>query len=140
MAKVLVTTIALLLLGAACAHPPAASQAPLPPAQASHLAPAPAEPALYRVGHVTWHPQGFVNQPVRIVGYLLRREVGYLLFSDENHGPVTLHDLPVTGSGLDLVAFGPKYLLSGVFLPSGLVASNKNPYHLQLTSPPRVAP
>jgi len=99
-----------------------------------------ASPALalpiHSVGHVTWHPKRYAGQMVEMRGYLLRREKGYVLFSDEPGGSVSAHDLPVTGTGaLDMKA-RQKYLLTGRFVKGGLKAANHNPYHLALTVPP----
>ena len=93
-------------------------------------------PAPIRVGAVTWHTKNFVNKEVKIVGFVLKKEKGYILFSDEATGPVTVGDMPVVGSGVDNMVLKGKYILQGVFLYNGLTASNGNQYHLELTQLP----
>ena len=90
----------------------------------------------YTVGEVTRHAQSFVGQTVLIRGYLLQKENGYVIFSDEATGSISSFDLPVTGQGFDLMQANQAYLLQGVFLGQGLTASNGNAYHLELSSPP----
>src|SRR5579872_245134 len=88
------------------------------------------------IGSVTRHDQNFINQEVKIQGYLLKTEVGYDIFSDEAAGPIGIYDLPVTGQGVDTIVTGQKYILEGQFVSGGLVSSNGNPNHLQLSGPP----
>ncbi|HEV7424502.1 MAG TPA: hypothetical protein VGO21_04940, partial [Candidatus Paceibacterota bacterium] len=42
-----------------------------------------------RVGAVTWHTKNFVNKEVKIVGFVLKKENNYVLFSDEATGAIT---------------------------------------------------
>ncbi|WP_127902698.1 hypothetical protein [Solirhodobacter olei] len=91
---------------------------------------------LHRVGTVTWHPTRYSGKVVRMEGYLLRREKGYILFSDEPGGSVSSHDLPVIGTGIETIRPKRKYILTGLFVKGGLRAANHNPYHLKLTAPP----
>jgi hypothetical protein len=98
--------------------------------------PAPA-PALRRVGAVTRHPNRYVGEVVRLSGFLLKREPGYILFSDEPGGRVGRFDLPVTGRGIDEIQPRHRYHIEGRFLDGGLAAANGNPYHLELSAPPR---
>lgn len=92
---------------------------------------------LHRVGTVTWHPTRYAGKTVKMRGYLLRREVGYVFFSDEPGGKVSAHDLPVTGAGIDTIKDRRKYILVGRFVKGGLKAANRYPYHLALTAPPK---
>ena len=55
--------------------------------------------AVHKVGAVTWHAAKFVGKDVVLEGYVLAKEPGYVLFSDEATGKITAHDLPVTGPG-----------------------------------------
>jgi hypothetical protein len=96
-------------------------------------------PVVHKVGAVTRHASTFVGQDVALSGYLLAREDGYILFSDEPGGRISRYDLPVTGDGIDQVAPRTRYLIEGSFLDHGLKASNGNPDHLELTKPPQVA-
>lgn len=95
---------------------------------------------LHTIGQVTRHARGFIGEHVRLQGYLLKREKGYLLFSDEAGGPIGRYDLPVTGSGLEAVILKQKYILEGTFLDHVPVASNGNPDHVELSAPPQPAP
>ncbi len=90
----------------------------------------------HTVGEVTRHVQSFVGQTVLLRGYLLKKESGYVIFSDEATGSMSNFDLPVTGQGIDLIQPNQAYLVQGVFLGQGLTASNGNPYHLELSSLP----
>jgi|GEM_PF-4629360 len=92
-----------------------------------------------RVGAVTWHAKNFVGKEVRVVGFVLKKEKGYILFSDEGTGAVTVGDMPVVGSGVDNMLLKGKYILEGKFVYLGLVASNGNKYHLELSQPPIIA-
>jgi len=93
-------------------------------------------PIAHKIGSVTWHAARFVNQDLALSGYLLLRADGYVLFSDEPSGAISAHDLPVTGHGIDTVVPNVRYIISGHFVHGGLVASNGNPYHLELTAVP----
>ena len=72
-------------------------------------------------------------------GYLLARENGYILFSDEPGGRIGRYDLPVTGDGIDGIVPGKRFVIEGTFLDHGLTASNGNPDHLELVKPPQPA-
>lgn len=102
-------------------------------AQAS---PIPNPSTLQTIGQVTRHASQFVNQTVRLQGYLIKKENGYLIFSDEPNGAISSYDLPVVGPGIDAVLFNQKYVLEGKFVYGGLKSSNGNLYHLELTSAP----
>lgn len=93
-------------------------------------------PTTLKIGQVTWHPDDFINQNIHAEGYLLTKESGYAVFSDESSGSVTPHDLAVTGPGLDTLKFKQKYVLEGKFVFGGLESINKSPYHLELSNPP----
>ena len=92
---------------------------------------------VHKVGAVTRHASKFVDQDVLLSGYLLVREDGYVLFSDEPTGKVSQYDLPVVGDGLDQMLPTKRYVIEGKFLDHGLTASNANLYHLELSGPPR---
>lgn len=98
--------------------------------------PALADLPVHRVGKVTWHPLGYVGKVIALRGYLLQRDDGYILFSDEPGGKVSAHDLPVTGPGIETLTDHQPYLLYGRFVKGGLAAANGSPYHLELTEPP----
>lgn len=98
--------------------------------------PALADLPVHKVGKVTWHPLGYVGKTIALKGYLLQRDKGFILFSDEPGGKISAHDLPVTGTGIDTLKDHQLYLLHGRFTKGGLVAANGNPYHLELTEPP----
>ena len=96
--------------------------------------------APHRIGSVTWHPKRYAGKVLDLVGYPLVRHDGYVLFSDEAHGAVSAHDLPVVGTDLGKMELHRRYRIQGKFVHGGLVAGNGNPYHLQLTAPPKPAP
>jgi hypothetical protein len=99
--------------------------------------PVPPRPqVVYKVGQVTWHAQRFIDQEVVLSGYLLTREKGYVIVSDEPSGRISAHDLPVIGPGLDQMQPMKRYLMEGKFLDHGLLASNGNRYHLELAAAP----
>ncbi len=98
--------------------------------------PALAQP-IHTVGNVTWHPASYAGKTVAMKGYLLRRETGYVIFSDEPRGKLSAHDLPVTGPDIAGLKADQKYLLTGRFVKGGLAAMNHNPYHLVLTEAPK---
>ncbi len=106
---------------------------------AAVIHPAAAAPAVHTVGSVTRHAAKFVGQDVAMRGYLLARENGYVLFSDEPGGRIGRYDLPVTGNGVAAIVPRKRYVIEGTFLDHGLVASNGNPDHLELTKPPQPA-
>ncbi len=93
---------------------------------------------LHTIGQVTRHASDFVGQNVRVEGYLIKKEAGYLIFSDEATGAISSFDLPIVGLGIDTIKSGPKYVLDGKFVEGGLQSSNKNPYHLELSSSPKL--
>ena len=94
---------------------------------------------MHTVGQVTRHAAQFVGQTVLLKGYLLKKESGYIIFSDEPTGSISAYDLPVIGTGFDTIQPKQAYLLQGVFLGSGLTASNGNAYHLELSALPTKA-
>ncbi|HEX9503670.1 MAG TPA: hypothetical protein VF974_05110 [Patescibacteria group bacterium] len=141
MKRITLVIASVLLLASAC-NKPKNSVIQTPPSTPAVIVPAKQPmkealplPALHTVGQVTWHAGGFINQRVRVRGYLLKTEKGYILFSDESSGPITLHDLPVTGVGIENMKTKLKYELVGTFLDHGLTASNKSPNHLELETP-----
>ena len=95
--------------------------------------------AIHKVGKVTWHPARYVGHSIRLEGYVLVKEAGYVLFSDEATGKVSMHDLPVIGTGVEQMLQGEKYLLEGKFVHGGFKAMNASPYHLELSAPPQIA-
>ncbi len=86
----------------------------------------------HTVGEVTQHAQSFVGQTVLIQGYFLKKEAGYIIFSDESTGLISSYDLPITGTGIDLMQPNHLYLVNGLFVNHGLTSSNSNQYHLEL--------
>ena len=94
---------------------------------------------IHSVGAVTRNAGQYVGQTVLLQGYLLQKESGYIIFSDEPTGSVSGYDLPVTGQGIDLIRPKQAYLVEGTFLDHGLVASNGSIYHLELSSSPSLA-
>ena len=102
------------------------------------IPPAP-RPTVHKVGAVTRHAAKFIGQDVVMRGYLIARESGYILFSDEPGGRIGRYDLPVTGDGIDGIVPGKRFVIEGTFLDHGLTASNGNPDHLELTAPPQLA-
>ena len=96
----------------------------------------PADTHLRKIGAVTWHPLKFVGKEVTLSGYMLSREKDYVIFSDEPTGRISSHDLPVSGPGTEALQSHKKYKIQGKFLDSGLVATNGNTYHLELTAAP----
>jgi hypothetical protein len=101
--------------------------------------PAAAAPTVHKVGAVTRHAPAFIGQDVVMRGYLLARENGYILFSDEPGGRIGRYDLPVSGAGIDQIVPRNRYVIEGKFLDHGLKALNGNPDHLELSQPPQLA-
>lgn len=95
---------------------------------------------IHSIGSVTRHAGDFLNQTVRVQGYVLKKESGYVIFSDEASGSITSYDLPVAGSGTESLQFNQKYALIGKFVHGGLQSSNQNPYHLDLSNQPELVP
>jgi len=93
-------------------------------------------PTVHKIGAVTWHATRFANQDLVLTGYMLERDSGYVLFSDEPNGAISAHDLPVTGVGLDLLQSKVKYILRGHFARGLHPASNGNVYSLELSTVP----
>ncbi len=89
------------------------------------------------IGSVTRHAADFLNQTVTVQGYLLKKENSYAIFSDEASGAIGQYDLPVSGTGIDTVVLGQKYILTGKFVAGGLPGSNGNPNHLELSALPQ---
>jgi len=106
---------------------------------AAAVHPAASAPTVHKVGAVTRHAAKFIGQDVTMRGYLLARENGYILFSDEPGGRIGRYDLPVSGAGIDQTVPGKRFVIEGRFLDHGLKASNGNPDHLELTQPPQPA-
>lgn len=91
---------------------------------------------IYTVGEITRHTGQFVGQTVLIKGYLIKKEPGYIIFSDEPTGLISSYDLPITGQNIDLLQSNHLYSVEGTFLDHGLVSSNGNKFHLELTTAP----
>ena len=108
-------------------------------ALAAAVYPAASAPTVHKVGAVTRHAAKFIGQDVVMRGYLLARENGYILFSDEPGGRIGRYDLPVTGDGIDKIVPRKRYVIEGTFLDHGLTALNGNPDHLELVKPPQPA-
>ncbi len=89
-----------------------------------------------RIGNITWHPKNFIDKEVFLVGYVLKKEKDYDIFSDEAGGAITSHDLPVSGTGVDQLVLKQKYTITGIFRYKGLSASNGSAYHLELSATP----
>jgi hypothetical protein len=92
-----------------------------------------------KVGMVTRHAQGFVGHHVLLSGYLLARDTGYILFSDEPRGRISRYDLPVAGAGIDQMMPRKRYVIEGEFLDRGFAAGNGSRYQLELSAPPRLS-
>lgn len=88
------------------------------------------------IGKVTRHAAKFVGKPVTLVGYPLELPPATVYFSDEATGKIGLHDLAVTGPGLDAVLLGHKYILTGDFKATDAAASNGSKTVLELSQPP----
>ncbi len=86
-------------------------------------------PAVYAVGAVTRNPAPYIGATLAIRGYLLEKDTGYDIISDEPTGTVGPYDLPVTGPLLASLHSGILYTLQGTFLGQGLTARNGNPDH-----------
>lgn len=113
---------------------PLSAQTSLKQASSSPTAIKSAGLPLYRVGQITRHAKNFLGQHLRLEGYLLQKEVGYVIFSDEAKGPVGFYDLPVVGVQTATIQPGTKYILEGVFSQSRLLTINHNPYSLKLSN------
>lgn len=93
--------------------------------------------AVHSVGSVTWHPKGFIGRTVEMRAYVLAVEDGVILLSDEPNGPVSAHDLPVSGVGADQLVLGRRYVVTGTFVKDARPAPTGSSYHLELSVPPR---
>ncbi len=96
-------------------------------------------PAASLVGKITRHANNFINKNVKVRGYLIKKEIGYIIISDEASGAISMYDLPVIGPGIDAVKPNKKYVFQGMFLGQGRVFSNNSPDHLELSQPPELA-
>jgi hypothetical protein len=94
----------------------------------------------HTVGQITRSAQNFIGTEVKIQGYLLKSESGYIIVSDEPAGSISQYDLPITGLGIIIVEPNKKYTFQGIFLGQGLVSSNQNPNHLELSQLPEYVP
>ena len=92
-------------------------------------------PPPLKVGAVSRHASRYVGKQVTIAGYLLARESGYVLVSDEPGGRIGHYDLPVTGDGLATLRPRLRYVFEGRLLDHGLKAINGDPVHLELSAP-----
>jgi len=97
------------------------------------------QPTPLKVGAVTRHAERFVGQHVLLSGYLLARDAGYILFSDEPRGKISRYDLPVAGPGIDQIMPTKRNLIEGEFLDRSVAASNGSQYQLELSAPPRLS-
>jgi hypothetical protein len=101
------------------------------------LAPSPsAAPAPISVGYLMKHRQSLVGVETAIEGYMIKKDTGYIIFSDEKIDTPNPNDLPVNGSGEERIMPRQKYILTGRLVYKGLAASNGNPYHFELTKKP----
>ena len=94
------------------------------------------QPKPLKVGKVTFHVKKFAGQDVLLVGYPLSLAPGTVYFSDEAAGKITVHDLAVSGAGLEVLQSGHKYVIAGKFVGPGAAASNGSLYHLELSAAP----
>ena len=92
-------------------------------------------PQPLKVGTVSRHASGYAGKQVSIVGYVLARENGYVLVSDEPGGRIGHYDLPVTGAALADLKPRVRYVFQGELLDHGLKAVNGDPVHLELSGP-----
>lgn len=111
---------------------PAKATSTEPPAPTAQNSP------IYTVGYVMRHRLNLLNQPIRTKGYVIQRQVSYIIFSDEPVAVPNPNDLPVTGQGIAVMASGKQYILAGKLVYKGLAASNQNPYHFELATPPEM--
>lgn len=141
MKKITLITLGIVLLAAACNRSQRVIQ-PQAPASKTAQAQKPNLPVqvlpLHTVGQITRHAAGFINQKVRMQGYLLKKESGYIIFSDEPGGGINQYDLPVVGPGIETIQPKHKYELQGTFLDHGLKANNGNLDHLELLITPKL--
>ncbi|MDB5194373.1 MAG: Kelch repeat-containing protein [Parcubacteria group bacterium] len=114
-------------------------EVPMPSVQAATTSTQVLPLSTQTVGFVTRHSAKYLGTAVRLKGYVLKQENGYVIFSDEPNGSISSFDLPVTGTGIDTMQNKQQYIIEGNFISHGLTASNNNPNHLELTKPPEVA-
>ena len=91
-------------------------------------------PMAYAVGTITRNPAPYIGTLLAIRGYLLQKDAGYDIISDEPTGSIGPYDLPVTGQPIASLDPGILYTLHGTFLDQGLTADNGNPDHFAVTS------
>lgn len=87
----------------------------------------------FTVGYITSHSSELVGTVMKVDGYMLKQENGYLMFSDESSGNISSGDLPVLTSGTDSFAPNQKYQLIGELINGGIDAINKNTYHFEFS-------
>jgi hypothetical protein len=145
MKKIILFLIGIALLATSCNKPQTTIKSQVPvvaldfkPVQSPKPNPPTPVLPLHTVGQITRHTAGFINQQVRIQGYLLKKEADYIIFSDESGGAISQYDLPVVGSGIEIIQPNRKYELRGIFLDHGLNASNGSPNHLELLITPQL--
>ena len=85
------------------------------------------------IGAVTRHAGAYVGKVILLHGYVLKKETGYVIMSDEPGGSISSYDLPVSGAGEDIMQVGSTYLIQGIFLSKGLLSSNESKNHLELS-------
>ncbi len=88
------------------------------------------------IGTVTRHASQYVGKHMSVRGFVLKKETGYVILSDEAAGSISKYDLPVSGIGEETMQTGAEYRIEGIFLDTGLVASNGNPDHVLLDKAP----
>ncbi|MDE2031166.1 MAG: hypothetical protein KGI58_02840, partial [Patescibacteria group bacterium] len=90
-----------------------ADETPIPPSSISF-------DNVLKIGQVSRHTDNYVNKSVTLTGYVISKENGYAIFSDESNGSVGYYDLPVSGPGVGNFALKQKYTFQGVLKYKGL--------------------
>lgn len=93
-------------------------------------------PVPQTVGSVTHHASEFLGMNVTLKGYVLEKQSGYVILSDEPSGSLSSYDLPVFGNGIDQMQQGVAYVVQGTFATSTTPTRNGSTFRLQLTQPP----
>ncbi len=91
-------------------------------------------PPIHTVGEITWHAKGYLGTDVRIRGYLLGKEGGDGILSDEKTGSITPHDLLVTGPGVANMQLGQKFILEGLLIANTRLSIGRTLYILEVSS------
>ncbi len=87
---------------------------------------------IYTVGEVTWHATHYLNQNITVVGFLLKKGIGYDIVSDEATGTITSHDLSIIGTGITNLQLKQKYILHGTFM-NGRPSNSHTLYTLEVS-------